>query len=215
MIPKIIHQIWIGNNLISEEHNGFIQKWKEMYSDYAYILWDNERVDKENIIPYEKHKYFYSDKYPIVLKADLLRYKIIKKYGGIYVDVDTEPLRKMDESILNYRFFGGIQSNNQVAIGIFGADVECPLIVNTCENVINNIELKLESNCSVNWIDQLTGPEYFDRICNPYRSSPDYKFLSPKFFYPYWFTETHRRYEDFKTTCPDAYSVHHWSKKWL
>jgi len=214
MIPKTIHQIWIGNNPISEEHKGFIQKWKEMYGDYTYVFWDNKRVDEENIIPQRKHKYFYSNEYPIVLKADILRYEIVRQRGGIYIDIDAEPLRKMDDCMLDCHFLGGRQSNNQVAIGIFGAEVGCSLLNEVSETIGDNIEKKLSERVPLTEIYLFTGPTFFDKVCEKYVGKDGYVFYPPKFFYPYWYEEMNRRNENFRVTCPDAYSVHHWAHSW-
>ena len=214
MIPKIIHQIWIGRRKLSSEHAQMCQQWKDMYPDYKHVFWDNDAVATEDIVSKKNQSYFLAPHCPIALKADILRYEIVRKCGGIYIDVDTEPLKRMDESILTCRFFGGIQTNEEVAIGIFGAEPQCPLIVDACEKVGPNIDFRLKSGSLISHVDHLSGPVFFTNICKPYRALSDYQFMPPKFFYPYWFTETHRRYEDFKSTCPDAYSAHHWSKNW-
>lgn len=214
MIPRTLHQIWIGTRSISDEHAGFIQRWKDMYPDYDHIFWDNDRVESEGIVPPEKHIYFYSDQYPTAFKADLLRYEIIRKHGGIYIDVDTEPLRRMEDSVLDNEFFGGIQNNNEVAIGIFGGVPESKLMVDVCEDVVTNIKFHLKNEMPIKFVDQYTGPVYFTMMCVPYRTNPSYTFFPPSAFYPYWFNEKHRRNEDFKKTCPSAYSVHHWTKGW-
>lgn len=215
MIPKIIHQIWIGDKLLSDEHSKFVQMWREMYPDYTHVFWDHGQVEKERILPPDKHPYYQSDFYPIALKADLLRYEIIRKLGGVYIDVDTEPLKRWEDNILERKFFGGIQNNGEVAIGIFGAEPECPLIVDVCNEVVSNIEIQLKRNLPVVHVDQYTGPAFFDRMCESYKRQNEYTFFPPQYFYPYWITETHRRHEDFRVTCPDAYSVHHWTKNWI
>jgi mannosyltransferase OCH1-like enzyme len=214
MIPKLLHQIWIGQRQISDTYLGFIQKWKMMYPDYKHFLWDDIAVNNEKVIPEDKICYFNSEKYPVALKADVLRYEIVKKYGGIYVDVDMEPLRLLDEEIIDCKFFGGIQNNGEVNIAIFGAEPGCPLIIEVCQNIVNNIEEVLKQKKNPDLVDELTGPKYFNKICMKYFDQTGYVFLHPKYFYPYWFTETHRRYEDFSKTCSEAFSVHHWAKQW-
>ena len=214
IIPKTIHQIWIGNDPIPDTCKAFIEQWKAMYSDYNHILWDDSRVKITNIIPDDKQKYFMSA-YPIALRADILRYEIVRRFGGIYIDVDTEPLKRMEDYMLNCRFFGGKQSEHQIAIGIFGAEPRNELINDVCATVVSNIEDKLASGCGLEWVDQLTGPMYFTRRSIPYRSDPSYYFYNMIYFYPYSWLEPHRRHENFKITSPDAYSVHHWQKRWL
>jgi len=210
MIPKQLHQIWIGSAEMKEEHRAFVQMWRDMYPDFVHRLWGNE--DIASVLPPEKKKYF-TPEYPIALRADLLRYEIIRKHGGVYVDVDTEPLKRMEFSP-DTRFFSGVQPNGQVAIGIFGAEPNNPLMDDVCRSVLENIETRLRDGCLWENVDQLTGPDFFTRMCLPYTGVPGFKFAAPEVFYPYSWDEPHRRFEDFKRTCPDAYSVHHWAKQW-
>ena len=44
MIPKIIHQIWIGN---LEPPISLMNSWKNKHPDFKYILWDEERIREE------------------------------------------------------------------------------------------------------------------------------------------------------------------------
>lgn len=214
MIPKIIHQIWIGGKQISKRNSGFTSEWRSMYSDYIYSWWDDAKVEAECIIPEDKKELYYSKDFPFAFKADILRYELIRKFGGIYIDVDTEPLRKMGDEVLEGNFFAGFQNNIEIAIGIFGAIPNCPLIVDVCDNLVPNVKEKLSQGCK-EFVDQLTGPIFFTKICKKYFGLTGFKFFPPRYFYPYWFTESHRANEDFKATCPEAYSVHHWTKSWL
>ena len=40
-IPKIIHQIWIGEEM-PDKLKGFTDKMKSEHPDYEYYLWGNE-----------------------------------------------------------------------------------------------------------------------------------------------------------------------------
>lgn len=217
MIPKIIHQIWIGSRNISTSNLYFVNQWKEFIESSGgdHNLWTNEKVSESNIIPKEKQKYFSSDKYPIAMKADILRYEIIKKYGGIYVDVDMELLKPLPETIWDCHFFGGIQNNGEVAIGIIGAEPDSNIMNDVCSELEHNIEITAANNIGLCEVHRYTGPVYFSNICRRYVDKKGYLFYPPNIFYPYWFTETHRKQENFRVTCPDAYTVHHWGKDWF
>ena len=43
-IPKIIHQIWIGNRQIPKELQKYQLTWKKENPDWEYKLWTNEEV---------------------------------------------------------------------------------------------------------------------------------------------------------------------------
>ena len=214
MIPKTIHQVWLGKKDIPNEFIIFVRKWKLMYPDFNYILWNDDSVKSKNIIPDSIMEFYEDTSFRIAFKADILRYHVLRKYGGVYVDMDTEPLRRMDDYIFDLNFFSGIQNNQEVAIGIFGNEIDNELMNNVCNSLKENINHYLSSDLKKTQIQFFTGPTYFNRICKQYFNKDGYKFFEPKYFYPYWFSEKNRRNEDFKITCPDAYSVHHWAASW-
>jgi len=213
MIPKIIHHVWIGPRQIPEKYKEYINKWKVIYPDYNFIFWDNELVESTCIITDDIKKYYYCD-CNIALKADLLRFKILEKLGGIYVDVDTEPLKRMPDEILNYNFFSGYQPNNEIAIGIMGSKSQESLVSFYINSVIENIKNFTYDGKISNEIWKISGPEFFTQYLTPYLNNPTYKFFETKYFYPYAWYEPDRKSENFSITSPESYSVHHWAKIW-
>jgi mannosyltransferase OCH1-like enzyme len=215
MIPKVIHQIWIGNKPIPIEFENFMWMWRRMYPDFTHILWDNARTESSDVISSEIRPFFEDNTFPFAFKADLLRYEIIKKYGGVYIDLDTEPLRRMPDSIFyDLSLFSGIQPNGEITIGIFGSEQNNSLISDVLFEIPNRIPRMLSNGISKKCVSDLTGPVLFTEIAKPYEGVKGYKFFEPKYFYPYWYLETERRYENFKETAPEAYSVHHWAHSW-
>lgn len=215
MIPKIIHHIWIGDKSFPKEFEEFRYKWIDMYPDYNFIFWNDKMVDSSKLIEESIHGYYNID-CKIAFKADLLRFKILEKFGGIYVDTDTEPLKKMGDEFLDCKFFSGIQKPySQVAIGIMGSEVNNELVKEYNINVLDNISDNIKQNGKLtNDLCKITGPQFFDKICKKYKEIEGYKFYNSEYFYPYGWDELHRRYENFKVTCPDAYSAHHWAHSW-
>lgn len=84
IIPKIIHQIWIGHNKRPDIWMNTVREFCKEY-DYEYILWDEERISKlemANISVYNAMSSYNG-------KSDILRYEILYNYGGVYIDADT------------------------------------------------------------------------------------------------------------------------------
>jgi mannosyltransferase OCH1-like enzyme len=215
MIPKTIHHIWIGNNPLPVEFKQFRNKWMELYPDYNFIFWNDEMIESSNLLDDSIKKYYYSD-YKIAFKVDLLRFKILKKFGGLYIDCDTEPLKRMPDNFLNYKFFAGRQiPYTEVAIGILGSEPDNQLVNDYNTEVLESIKLNTDENGVVsNELWKITGPSFFNQLCNRYIDDIEYKFFENKYFYPYGWDELNRRFENFSITCPDAYSVHHWAHSW-
>ena len=98
-IPKIIHQIWIGEE-IPTKLKGFTDKMKEVHEKkgYKYHLWGNELWTKYADDPFINS---YRDKnFPIAFVVDRFRMLLLNDYGGIAVDPDCEIIKSFD-TILN------------------------------------------------------------------------------------------------------------------
>jgi GR25 family glycosyltransferase involved in LPS biosynthesis len=88
MIPKIIHQIWIGT---LPKPNYWINTWSEQYleqnPEYEYKLWDNDNYLTE-LDKYPVLKMIFQQLKHYCYKVDILRLIILYEYGGIYIDAD-------------------------------------------------------------------------------------------------------------------------------
>jgi len=92
MIPKIIHQMWVGP---TDRPIKWMNTWKEKNPQYEYILWDNERVNRFEF-KNQKHIDYYKEKGIWQGAADVARYEILNKYGGIWQGADSECLYTID-----------------------------------------------------------------------------------------------------------------------
>ena len=96
MIPKIIHQLWIGDK---PRPAGPMDRWKEMNPDFEYFMWD-EKMIQEKLEVNKRYQFKINNHQAIWGKADMYRWLILKKYGGIFIDADILPIEPLDESLL-------------------------------------------------------------------------------------------------------------------
>jgi len=97
MIPKIIHQIWEGRKEpLPDFFKQFGETWRQYHPDWKYEFWDGNRMDAfvSNNYPQMAAVYF-NYKYD-VQRWDVIRYLILYKTGGMYVDFDYECLGSFD-----------------------------------------------------------------------------------------------------------------------
>ncbi len=97
-IPQIIHQIWSGiKEPLPEKFRLLGETWKRDYPNWQYEFWDNGRINQFIKEYYPQYWYVYC-KYPFdVQRWDAIRYLILDKIGGMYVDFDYESIRPMDD----------------------------------------------------------------------------------------------------------------------
>ena len=46
-IPKIIHQLWLGDNEMPEHCKRFVEEMKKLHPDYEHHLWGNEVFEEK------------------------------------------------------------------------------------------------------------------------------------------------------------------------
>jgi len=80
MIPKIIHQIWLGDQ--SKRPSSLIDTWKEINPDWEHILWTEENL------PNLRNQEQFDSMKEWAGKADILRYELLHDYGGFFIDAD-------------------------------------------------------------------------------------------------------------------------------
>ncbi|MBW1699729.1 MAG: hypothetical protein JRH18_17800 [Deltaproteobacteria bacterium] len=94
-IPKIIHQIWIGNK---PRPRVLMETCKAMNPTWEYRLWTEENLPKDfinqkHIESISKHQ----PNYPEAAQSDIMRYEILFRYGGFFVDADTEFINPLED----------------------------------------------------------------------------------------------------------------------
>lgn len=98
-IPKIIHQTYKTAKLplIFQWH---IYNLKKRNPAYSYEFYDDARVDAFMRDNFDKEVYDLYSRINIgAAKADFFRYAVLYKKGGVYLDVDSRILTKIDDFV--------------------------------------------------------------------------------------------------------------------
>jgi mannosyltransferase OCH1-like enzyme len=110
MIPKIIHQIWLGAEDMPPEFQTWALSWREKHPDWSYKLWTDS-----NLPSLVNREIFDSQgKLPAPLcygfQSDLVRLEVLARHGGVYVDVDNECIRPLDDLIVEQSFIVAMEA---------------------------------------------------------------------------------------------------------
>ncbi|KAF7595353.1 hypothetical protein BBP40_006346 [Aspergillus hancockii] len=142
-IPLIVHQTW-GQRRIdtwSEDLRQSAERWLEyvLEGGMAYFLWEDEGMAQfmDHYTP-ETHEQ-YSSLASMVEKTDVFRILVAKCVGGIYGDLDAEPLKAPAQWITSndispwtdYKT-GLVYNSTKPVRAIFGLEADCPPDENTC-----------------------------------------------------------------------------------
>lgn len=115
-VPKIIHQIWIGDKAMPINAMNTV---KNMNPDYEYMFWCEKTIE-EKLKIHPRYQRKIDEHTAIWGKADMLRYLILEQYGGIYVDADMLCIEGFDDFLLNKGF------------SCYENEIERPNLINTC-----------------------------------------------------------------------------------
>ena len=97
-IPKVIHQIWSGiDEPLPEYFRALGDTWKENHSTWKYELWDEKRINEFNNEFYPQYWIAYRNFKYNIQRWDVIRYLILEKIGGLYVDFDYECISPLDD----------------------------------------------------------------------------------------------------------------------
>jgi len=150
-IPPVVHVIWLGPRPFPIDSMKNIISWQKYHPDWSIKLWTDrpralplkvQEIDVETFAFQKLKKYFdESDNYGE--KSDILRYEILSKEGGVYIDHDALCLRSFESFHKSYDFYGGFELPHPeidghcltLGIGIIGAIPNHPLINNAMEQI--------------------------------------------------------------------------------
>ena len=131
-IPKIIHQIWIGPKT---PPNNLMDTWKNKHEKegFEYILWTEKEMKKRGFVSQLRNRLNEMQEFAGI--ADILRWEILYKYGGIYTDADCFCLEPITDLINKYKAFASYE--NEKVRGA-GWTVQYPDVLSNTHPLISN-----------------------------------------------------------------------------
>lgn len=92
-IPHIFHNIWydFGNGTSPPpKYLKYIEEWKKFHPDAEFMFWDMEKSQKLLRDHYPEYLDFFNNYKRIIYQVDVIRFFILHKYGGAYLDMDLQ-----------------------------------------------------------------------------------------------------------------------------
>ena len=135
-IPKIIHQMWIGDK--TKCPSNLMESWKNKNPSFEYIFWNEDEIIKRSMF-FECEEQI-KDIIEINGKCDIMRWEILYKYGGVFIDADSICLEPLDDYFMKKNAFATYENEKVrkglVATGTMGFIKQHYL----CRNIINWIK---------------------------------------------------------------------------
>lgn len=173
MIPRIIHQVWIGNRPAPE---AWMRTWREKHPDWEYRRWGNREVRTRKWIN-QKHVDTYWLRGVWHGVADLIRYEILHEFGGFMPSTDSECLLPVDD-LFNEPMAYSVYENERAAPGLISPLMACEPGNPFALDLIRG--LKAKERLGVPW--KTTGNRYmqemFGKTKHPHHIYPSH-YLNP------------------------------------
>jgi mannosyltransferase OCH1-like enzyme len=133
--------------------------------------------------------------------SNLVRYEVLHRFGGVYVDTDVECQRPLPPLLKGIDAFAALELPGRVCTAILGAVPGHPVFGRATRLTRRTLGTGLHSAIA-------NGPYFLSLLLE---QEPGFAIFAKKLFYPYLWDEPERRHEAF----PDAYAIHHWALSWV
>jgi len=224
IIPKIIHQTWKVEQL-PENLSMLAESWKVLHPDWHYILWTDE-MNREFIKRFFPDFLLQYDSYQEnIQRVDAVRYYILYKIGGVFIDMDFECLENIESLITDKECVFALEpeehceqfKKQKIICNAFMASKPNHDFLHT---VCNSLPLfSWKSGHLINNILSTTGPFALTDIYDSYRNKEAVTLLNSDTVYPLSVKETRLAIADeidevIQEKIDKAYAVHYFLGSW-
>lgn len=122
MIPPIFHRVWLGTSPLPEEFQRYGETWLHHHPGWEMRLWTEDNlpeVCRTEILDRLRTP---------AERADMLRYELLYRFGGIYVDTDIECLRSIEPLLEGIDFCTAYNTPGYANNAFIGSVADHPIL---------------------------------------------------------------------------------------
>ena len=209
IIPKVIHQIWLGSPIPSR-YDSWRASWKKFHPEYEYKLWTEKEILEFGLV--NEHAYLQSKNFAV--KSDIARCEILYRHGGIYADTDFECLARFDQKLMSVSCFLGqvfstVPEFNNALMGCAQGSSLMKMMVDSLSEPVshhNAIEIIQETGAI-----KLTNLFFEHKLYQREKIL----ILPSDYFYPWPNFLLHDENNRYKYLTDKSIAIHHWEMSWF
>ena len=95
-----------------DAHVSYGESWKQLHPGWEMKLWTDADAPAPPGVERSRS---------LAERADLVRYEIIRRFGGVYVDTDVECLRPIGDLLAGVRAFAAYEVPGRLCNAVIGA----------------------------------------------------------------------------------------------
>ena len=219
-IPRIIHQSWKSHEL-PPRWASLQQTWITHHPQWEYRFWTDD--DNRRLIAAEYPELLSTyDSYPLgINRAELARYMVVRRYGGVYVDLDFECLRPLDSLVAGRQIIFGLEPEShaqRAPVKERGLDrIVCNAFIASIPGhpFWEHLAAWLERSKERPSLGDRTSFFLLTRACDSFPDTSAITILPASLMYP--IDNKHGPVDDIerREIARTAYAIHHWHGSWL
>ncbi len=208
MIPRIIHGIWFSGDPMPELYLKCLESWKKYSQGYEIKIWNLETYKPDHCLFFEQaieHRNW-------SFASDYARADILRRYGGIYMDLDVEMLRPIDNLLYNDAYMS-FESLDRIECGSgMGAKPGHPILQEICESYESRPYLKSDGT----W-DNSTCPVRYTKVIEKHglKKNGGFQFVEDITVYPFEVLTGKSFETGIIYNTPLSLTVHHHNGSWI
>lgn len=200
-IPRVFHRVWIGGAMPAE-YVRYGEQWLALHPGWTMRTWSDADLDVV------EDRDLFDRLTPVSAKSNLLRYSVLWRHGGVYLDTDFEPLSNIEPLLDGEQCVVGEESPGLVASGFIACVPGHPVLRAALDGAAESFDSQPELTSPYR-----TGPQHFTRSIRRARAATgcSVKVLSRDVLYPYTFDQ----HDLPAVTFPASAAVHRWAQSWV
>ena len=208
VIPRIIHAMWFSGHPVPKLYLRCLESWKKYASDFEIRIWNMDNYKADDCLFFNQaieHRNW-------AFASDYARADILRKYGGIYMDLDVEMLRPIDDLLYNDAYMS-FESPDRIECGSgMGARPGHRVIEEICESYEKRPYLKADGS----W-DNSTCPVRYTKVIEKHGLIKDgsFQMVEDITVYPFEVLTCKSFDTGIIYNTQLSYTVHHHNGSWI
>jgi hypothetical protein len=196
LIPRLLHRIWLGSAPIPPKAEDHWASFGRLHPGFELRTW----TDADDY-SWLRNRELFERASTWTSRSDVLRFELLARFGGVYVDVDVEPVRSF-EPLLTHGAFAGWEDPHAICGAVMGAERGHPAIEALIVGLGSWTQGRPTAPPNV-W----AGPTY---LTAQWAGREDVALLEPAAFYPVHWSRPRSR----SRPQPETFAIHHWERSW-
>src|ERR1700722_1972322 len=115
-IPATIHRVWLGGEEMPDDRRRFGEMLAERHRGWEIRLWSDGDLEMLGVTAADRER---SRSHTEL--SNLVRYEVLHRFGGVYLDTDVECLRPLTPLLRGTRAIAVLDATGRVGTSILGA----------------------------------------------------------------------------------------------